>query len=88
MARGETLAKTGGNGKTVNCGFCHGDDLRGLGPVPAIAGRPASYLARQLFDMRVGARKGAWSGLMEEAVAGLTDDDILVLSAYAASLAP
>lgn len=25
---GETLAKTGGNGKTIACGMCHGADLR------------------------------------------------------------
>jgi cytochrome c553 len=38
--------------------------------------------------MRSGARQGAWSDLMDAAVAKLTDDDILELSAYAASLAP
>jgi hypothetical protein len=33
----------------------------------AIAGRPASYLARQLYDMQVGARHGEWAALMNEA---------------------
>ena len=45
-------------------------------------------MARVLNDLRSGARQGAWSDLMEAAVAKLTDDDILELSAYAASLAP
>ena len=88
IEKGETLAKTGGNGRTVACVICHGTDLRGMGPIPGIAGRSPSYLARQLNDMRSGARQGAWSDLMEAAVAKLTDDDILELSAYAASLAP
>ena len=88
IEKGETLAKTGGNGRSVACVTCHGADLRGLGPIPAIAGRSPSYLARQLNDLRSGARRGAWSDLMEAAVAKLTDDDILELSAYAASLAP
>lgn len=88
IRKGETLANTGGNGKTVACVTCHGADLHGLGPVPAIAGRSPSYLARQLNDMRSGARKGAWSDLMKAAVAKLTDDDILNLVAYATSKAP
>ena len=47
---------TGGNGKTVACGVCHGADLRGMGPVPGIAGRSPSYMARQMYDMQAGAR--------------------------------
>jgi len=43
LKRGETLVTTGGGGKTVRCGICHGEDLRGLGSVPAIAGRSPSY---------------------------------------------
>lgn len=88
LKKGEALATTGGKGRTTACGVCHGADLRGLGPVPAIAGRSPSYLARQLVDMRTGARAGAWSGLMKSAVEKLTDDDILALAAYAASKAP
>jgi cytochrome c553 len=88
VKKGEALATTGGLGKTVACVTCHGGDLHGLGPVPAIAGRSPSYLARQLYDMRAGTRKGAWSDLMKQAVARLTDDDIVNLTAYAASKTP
>jgi cytochrome c553 len=88
LKKGETLATTGANGRTVRCATCHGEDLRGMGPIPAIAGRSPSYLARQLNDFRTGARRGAWSSLMKEATQKLTDDDILALSAYAASKAP
>jgi cytochrome c553 len=88
LAKGEVLATKGGNGRTLECTQCHGTDLRGLGPVPAIAGRPASYLARQLYDMQVGARHGEWGALMKPVVQKLTEDDILALSAYAASRQP
>jgi cytochrome c553 len=49
---------TGGNGRTVPCGMCHGPDWRGLGPIPGIAGRSPSYLARQLYDFQRGAAAG------------------------------
>ena len=88
VARGETLVTTGGNGRTVACAVCHGPDLRGLGPVPAIAGRSPSYVARQLYDLQIGARNGAWSDLMDAAVANLTVEDIVNIAAYTASLEP
>jgi len=87
IKKGETLAKTGG-GKTVQCTICHGADLKGLGPVPGIAGRSPSYTARQLYDMQHGARKGVWTDLMKPVVARLTDDDVISLAAYTASLVP
>ena len=88
IARGEALVTTGGNGKTVACTACHGPNLRGLGPVPAIAGRSPSYVARQLYDLQIGARNGAWSDLMDAAVANLTVEDIVNIAAYTASLDP
>jgi len=47
-----------GSGKTTQCATCHGTDLKGLGPLPGLAGRSPSYLVRQLYDMQHGARKG------------------------------
>jgi cytochrome c553 len=87
IKKGETLAKTGG-GKTERCSICHGPDLKGLGPVPGIAGRSPSYTARQLYDMQHGARNGVWTDLMKPVVAKLTDDDVIALAAYTASLVP
>ena len=55
IKRGEQLATTGG-GKTVQCAICHGKDLKGLGNVPALAGRSPTYVFRQLFDIKSGAR--------------------------------
>jgi cytochrome c553 len=67
IEKGKTLV-TEGSGKTIPCGDCHGADLRGLGPIPAIAGRSPSYLVRQLYDMQQGSRKGEWTELMKPVV--------------------
>jgi cytochrome c553 len=87
VQRGQALV-AGGSDKTVACGICHGPDLKGLGPIPGIAGRSPSYLVRQLYDFQTGARAGAWSGLMQPVVEQLSLDDMISLAAYAASLSP
>ncbi len=88
IKKGETLVKTGGNRKTVECALCHGSDLQGLGPVPGIAGRSPSYLVRQMYDMQVKARHGEWAELMMPVVAKLTDEDFINIAAYVSSLKP
>ena len=88
VKRGEALATTGGNGRTAPCAVCHGADLKGLGPVPNLAGRSPSYLARQMYDMKLGARRGAMAALMMPVLAGLTDADIVDLVAYISSREP
>ena len=70
------------------CGFCHGNDLRGPGPVPALAGHSPSYLVRQLYDLQSGTRKGLWSGLMQQVVAQLSLENFVAIGAYVASLDP
>lgn len=87
IKKGEALVSKGG-GKTIACGACHGADLKGLGPVPGIAGRSPSYLVRQMYDMQQGARKGVWTELMKPVVANLTDEDMLAIAAYTASRTP
>ena len=87
VARGRELITTGGaNG--VACTVCHGGDLRGLGPVPALAGRSPTYMARQLYDLQQGNRDGVWSDLMDDAVADLSIAEIVDIVAYTASLEP
>jgi cytochrome c553 len=86
VARGKALAQ-GNDGRTP-CAACHGADLKGLGPVPALAGRSPSYLARQLYDFQSRSRKGLWAPLMADVVAGLSIDQIVDLTAYLASLEP
>ena len=85
IKRGEALVTKGSSGKTTPCSVCHGADLKGLGPVPGIAGRSPSYTVRQLFDTQRGTRKGVWADLMKPVVANLTNDDMLAIAAYTAS---
>lgn len=82
---GEMLVTTGGGGRTVRCALCHGDDLRGVGRVPAIAGRSPGYLVRQLSDMQKGLRRGLRSDLMSATVARLTERDMVAIADYVAS---
>lgn len=88
VAKGEWLVTTGGAGKTTQCAICHGPDLRGLGPIPSIAGRSPSYIVRQLYDLRQRERTGPWSPLMAGVVAKLSEDDLVSLAAYLASREP
>ena len=88
LKKGEALVKTGGNGKTIRCTTCHGQDLKGIGAVPSIAGRSPSQMTRQLWDIQKGNRNGPWTQLMKEAVAKLNTDDFVSITAYLASLNP
>ena len=88
VKKGEALVTKGGGGKTMACAGCHGADLRGMGPVPGLAGRSPSYLMRQMFDMQQGFRKGTWTELMKPVVQKLTAEDMLNIVAYTASQAP
>ncbi|MEK6211376.1 MAG: cytochrome C-binding protein [Pseudomonadota bacterium] len=88
IRKGEALVTTGGAGKTTPCAICHGADLRGLGPVPALAGRSPSYVVRQLYDIRHGVRNGPWAELMKAVVAQLSEVDMMSIAAYTASRAP
>ena len=88
LKRGEALV-TKSNSKTTQCGLCHGADLKGLGPVPGIAGRSPSYLMRQMNDMKVGARSSHVDQLMKPCgCPHLSDEDMLDIVAYTASRMP
>jgi cytochrome c553 len=88
VARGEALVKTGGAGKTLACVTCHGPDLKGVGMIPSIAGRSTNYVVRQLYDIKLGFRAGAFSGLMKDVVVKLQEEDMLAIAAYLATQAP
>jgi cytochrome c553 len=77
-----------GIGKTVTCAVCHGEGLKGLGDVPRIAGLHPIYIVRQLSSFQTGASAGSAAALMKRVVANLTEDDMIALAAYAASLNP
>ena len=88
IKRGEALVTTGGDGKTVPCGICHGPDDRGLAEIPPLAGRTGIYLVRQLNDMQIGKRTGVHVELMKQVVAKLTAEDMVAIAAYLASREP
>lgn len=87
IKKGEALVTTGA-GKTVACSTCHGPDLKGMGLVPRLAGRSPSYLVRQLYDIQSGSRNGIAVQKMKPAVAKLSLDDMIAITAYIASLGP
>jgi cytochrome c553 len=82
IAKGEALVKN------AECVLCHGDKLTGLGEVPRLAGLQPLYIARQLFDLQYGSSAGKATALMKRAVANLSEDDIIDISAYLGSLPP
>jgi len=84
----EALVKAGGSGKTIQCATCHGDELKGLGDVPRIAGLQPVYIARQLICIQNGTSAGAAVTPMKKVVANLSEDDIIAISAYLGSLPP
>lgn len=88
LKRGESLVRTGGNGRTVACTTCHGDDLQGLGSVPRIGGLHPIYLARQIYTFKDGSRHGLEAELMKKPVAKLTDADIVAIAGYLGAQAP
>ena len=88
LKQGETLVKTGGEGKSMPCAMCHGPNLKGAGNVPSIAGRSPSQMTRQIIDFQNGARNGAGAQLMKPAVGKLTNEDIVAITGYLASLKP
>lgn len=87
IAKGEALVKSGA-GKTVQCAQCHGENLRGKGDVPRLAGQHPLHIARQLFDIRHGSSAGETVAPMKPVVANLSEDDIIAISAYLGSLSP
>jgi cytochrome c553 len=89
VKRGELLAKIGNAGRTLPCAPCHGEGLKGMGDLfPPLAGRSPTATARQLYDFKSGARDGRNAVAMKPVVANLTDQDIVDLTGYIASLQP
>jgi sulfide dehydrogenase cytochrome subunit len=66
------------------CAACHGDDGSGAGfpYVPIIAGTPAAHLEEALFAYQDGARRCVGVPVMCDAIAPLSEDQIVELAAY------
>ena len=86
--RGRALVDGKVPGKAPACEACHGRHLRGVDASPSIAGRSPTYLFRQLFEFRTGARAGPNAGPMKETVASLDEADMIAIAAYLGTLAP
>ncbi len=87
VAKGIALTRAPG-GNSLACAGCHGADFRGIGLIPSIAGLSPTYVVRQLWDIKVGARTGVSAQAMKPVVASLSGQDMLALSAYLATLKP
>lgn len=88
LKKGEALVNNGGNGKTVACSLCHGEGLKGLGDVPRLAGIHPIYIVRQLYDFQAGANTSTAAAQMKKVVEKLSEDDMIAIAAYTASLNP
>jgi cytochrome c553 len=97
ISKGKDLVTTGGarivgsefvSGKATPCITCHREDLMGAGDSPPIAGRSPSYIVRQMWDIQQGTRHGDPAQLMKMAIAKLTPEDLIAISAYVASVTP
>lgn len=87
LSRGRQIALQG-EGAVLACVGCHGPELKGLDPIPPLAGRSAQYLYRQLNDMRLGVRAGPGAAAMRGFIGQLSPQDMMAVVAYAASLPP
>jgi cytochrome c553 len=66
------------------CGVCHGEDGNAqMEKMPSLAGQPELYLTNQLILMREGVRR---SDAMAPFVKGLSDEEIIALSAHISKL--
>lgn len=88
VKKGQELVMSGDNGKSLPCVTCHGNDLRGMGDIPSIAGRSPSQMVRQIIDFQTGARNGQGASMMKPVVANLKLEDIVNVVAYLTSLKP
>lgn len=73
-----------GKSKSATCASCHGaDGISAIPSNPNLAGQVSGYIASQLQAFKSGERKNA---VMSGMVAGLSDQDMLDIDAYYASL--
>jgi cytochrome c553 len=86
LKKGQAIVE--GAGGTLACAMCHGQGLKGNDQFPSLAGRSPSYLARQINDFKHMTRNGPGAKKMLPIVQNLSDDDILAVTAYVASLQP
>lgn len=67
------------------CASCHSPQAKGVALAPRIAGQEWRYLDKQMRDWRSGDRKNSPDGVMNKALAPLTDAEIEALATHLAS---
>ncbi len=73
-----------GKAKAAACAGCHGANFQGMPPTfPSLVGKDAEYLTAQLKAFKSGERDNA---IMKNMVVGLSDQDMVNISAYLSSL--
>ncbi|HEY5683408.1 MAG TPA: c-type cytochrome [Sulfuricaulis sp.] len=82
QAAGDAAA---GKGKSAGCAGCHGAQGEGKDKYPALAGKDAAFLVKQMQDFRSGTRQDPGK-MMNMMAKPLSDQDIANLAAYYASL--
>lgn len=82
QAAGDAAA---GAGKASMCAGCHGAQGEGKDKNPALAGKDAAFLAKEMQNFRSGARQDPMK-MMNMLAKPLSDQDIANLAAYYASL--
>lgn len=82
----ETGDPEAGKAISTTCAACHGADGNSLNPVwPSLAGQHQKYIIQQLQYFKENKRNNV---LMNAQAVGLSDDDMLNLSAYFSSQTP
>jgi cytochrome c553 len=88
LAEGARLVAKAGPDGAYACANCHGAKLTGLADAPPLAGRPPSYIVRQLWAFQRGERRGRLSAPMQLVAASLTQAQMIAVASYLASRAP
>ena len=84
LATGDVAA---GKSKAIACVGCHGVNGKAMAPnFPSLAGQNAGYLEGVLKAYKSKERKGYQAAIMYGMAAGLSDEDIVNISAYYSSL--
>ena len=69
-----------------NCRRCHGPTAKGLASYPSLRDQPVEYLVDRLERYRKGEKIGPNTALMAPNAKNLSDEDILSISTFIASL--
>lgn len=85
-------AENDNEGKTLyeekGCHACHGNDAKSplMQAYPKIASQNKAYLIDQIKDIRDEKRTNGQSGIMQQTITGITDDEITEIAAWLSAL--